>query len=289
MANDYVILTDSSCDLPAAMADELELTVVPLSVLTGGKSYVNYLDGREVTFSQYYSILRSGRSAATTAPNMEQFVNAMEPILQAGRDILYLGFSSSLSSTYHTGVMAAQELATRYPARKILTADTLSASMGQGLLLYLAVQEKRKGRSIEELKDWVEKIRLHLCHWFTVDDLQYLRKGGRVSAVSAALGTALNIKPVLHVDNEGRLIFIKKVHGRKQSLKYLADMMVKTGIQLKDQTIFISHGDCIEDVDYLVSCLRDRVRDVKINFVGPVIGAHAGPGVVALFFVGTVR
>ncbi len=289
MPNNYVILTDSSCDLPAAMAEELELTVVPLSVLTGGKSYVNYLDEREVTFSQYYSILRSGRSAATTAPNMEQFFSAMEPHLQAGNDILYLGFSSSLSSTYHTGAMAAQELARRYPERTILTVDTLSASMGQGMLLYLAVQEKRKGRSIEELKAWVEKTRLHLCHWFTVDDLHHLRKGGRVSAISAALGTALNIKPVLHVDDEGRLIFVKKVRGRKQSLKHLAEMMVKTGVQLENQTVFISHGDCIEDVDYLVSCLRDKVRDIKINFVGPVIGAHAGPGVVALFFVGTVR
>lgn len=135
----------------------------------------------------------------------------------------------------------------------------------------------------------MEKTRLHLCHWFTVDDLHHLRKGGRVSAISAALGTALNIKPVLHVDDEGRLIFVKKVRGRKQSLKHLAEMMVKTGVQLENQTVFISHGDCIEDVDYLVSCLRDKVRDIKINFVGPVIGAHAGPGVVALFFVGTVR
>ena len=286
----YRIMTDSSCDLPAALAAELELTVLPLTVTIDEKSYTNYLDEREITFKDCYAALRDGREAKTAAANVDSFEQAMEPILQAGEDILYLGFSSALSSTYNAGALAAEQLAEKYPDRKILTVDTLSASMGQGLLVYLTVQQKRAGATIEEARDFAEKNKFHLCHWFTVDDLHHLRRGGRVSATSAVLGTVLNIKPVLHMDNEGRLIFMGKVRGRRASIKRMLEKMRETAIEPEKQIVFMSHGDCIEDAEYLAGRIREEWNvEVVINYVGPVIGSHSGPGTLALFFLGTER
>jgi DegV family protein with EDD domain len=284
-------MTDSSCDLPAGLAAELELEVLPLSVLIDGKSYVNYLDERDITFADCYAALRAGKNATTSAVNVEAFVQAMEPHLQAGEDILYLGFSSALSGTYNAGAVAAQQLAEKYPERKLYAVDTLSASMGQGLLVYLTVQQKRAGATIEQARDYAEAQKLHLCHWFTVDDLNHLHRGGRVSATSAVLGTVLNIKPVLHMDNEGRLIFMEKVRGRRNSIKRMLEKMRETAIEPEKQIVFMSHGDCLEDAEYLAGRIREEwgVKDVVINYVGPVIGAHSGPGTLALFFLGTER
>ncbi len=287
----YIIMTDSSCDLPAGLAAELELEVLPLSVLIDGKSYVNYLDERDITFADCYAALRAGKNATTSAVNVEAFVQAMEPHLQADEDILYLGFSSALSGTYNAGAVAAQQLAEKYPERKLYAVDTLSASMGQGLLVYLTVQQKRAGATIEQARDYAEAQKLHLCHWFTVDDLNHLHRGGRVSATSAVLGTVLNIKPVLHMDNEGRLIFMEKVRGRRNSIKRMLEKMRETAIEPEKQIVFMSHGDCLEDAEYLAGRIREEwgVKDVVINYVGPVIGAHSGPGTLALFFLGTER
>lgn len=287
----YIVMTDSSCDLPAGLAAELELEVLPLSVLIDGKSYVNYLDERDITFADCYAALRAGKNATTSAVNVEAFVQAMEPHLQAGEDILYLGFSSALSGTYNAGAVAAQQLAEKYPERKLYAVDTLSASMGQGLLVYLTVQQKRSGATIEQARDYAEAQKLHLCHWFTVDDLNHLHRGGRVSATSAVLGTVLNIKPVLHMDNEGRLIFMEKVRGRRNSIKRMLEKMRETAIEPEKQIVFMSHGDCLEDAEYLAGRIREEwgVKDVVINYVGPVIGAHSGPGTLALFFLGTER
>ncbi len=287
----YIIMTDSSCDLPAGLAAELELEVLPLSVLIDGKSYVNYLDERDITFADCYAALRAGKNATTSAVNVEAFVQAMEPHLQADEDILYLGFSSALSGTYNAGAVAAQQLAEKYPERKLYAVDTLSASMGQGLLVYLTVQQKRAGATIEQARDYAEAQKLHLCHWFTVDDLNHLHRGGRVSATSAVLGTVLNIKPVLHMDNEGRLIFMEKVRGRRNSIKRMLEKMRETAIDPEKQIVFMSHGDCLEDAEYLAGRIREEwgVKDVVINYVGPVIGAHSGPGTLALFFLGTER
>ena len=286
----YRIMTDSSCDLPAALAAELELTVLPLTVTIDEKSYTNYLDEREITFKDCYAALRDGREAKTAAANVDSFEQAMEPILQAGEDILYLGFSSALSSTYNAGALAAEQLAEKYPDRKILTVDTLSASMGQGLLVYLTVQQTRAGATLEDARDFAEKNKFHLCHWFTVDDLHHLRRGGRVSATSAVLGTVLNIKPVLHMDNEGRLIFMEKVRGRRASIKRMLEKMRETAIEPEKQIVFMSHGDCIEDAEYLAGRIREEWNvEVVINYVGPVIGSHSGPGTLALFFLGTER
>lgn len=288
---DYVLMTDSSCDLPQDLADEMELSVLPLSILIEDKQYFNYLDGRDISFQDIYARLRTKCPAKTSAVNMEAFIKPMEDILATGRDILYLGFSSGLSGTYSAGEAAAQEMRQKYPERKILTVDTLAASMGQGLLIYLAWQKKRSGMDIEQLYQWTLDNRLHLCHWFTIDDLMFLKRGGRVSATTAVVGAMLSIKPIMHVDDEGHLIKVSTARGRKASLRALADEAQKRGVDLKDQTIFISHGDCEADARYLADIMRERfgVRDVLINYVGPVIGAHSGPGTVALFFMGTKR
>lgn len=291
MEQNYVILTDSSCDLPAELAQELELTVLPLTLTLGGREYANYLDEREIGFGDFYSRIRQGEVAVTAAANLVAYLSLMEPILQSGKDILMMVFSSGLSSTYQVALLAAEELSPRYPQRKILTVDTLCASMGQGLLVYLAARQRAEGRSIEEVRDWAEREKYHLCHWFTVDDLMYLKRGGRLSAATALVGTALGIKPVLHVDNEGHLINVGKVRGRRASLTALVDRMAELAVEPQGQTVFISHGDCLEDAKAVEQMVRQRfgVKQVVISYVGPVIGAHSGPGTLALFFLGRER
>ncbi|MCI8907040.1 MAG: DegV family protein [Angelakisella sp.] len=291
MEQNYVIVTDSSCDLPAELAQELELAVLPLTLTLGGKEYANYLDGREIGFSEFYGRIRQGEVAVTAAANLEGYLSIMEPILQAGKDILLLVFSSGLSSTYQVSLLAAEELSQKYPQRKILPVDTLCASMGQGLLVYLAARQRGEGKSLQEVRDWVEKEKYHLCHWFTVDDLMYLKRGGRLNAATALVGTALGIKPVLHIDNEGHLINMGKARGRRASLTALVDKMAELAVEPQGQVAFISHGDCLEDAKAVEQMLKQRlgVKKVIISYVGPVIGAHTGPGVVALFFLGKER
>ncbi|MGM9524015.1 MAG: DegV family protein [Faecousia sp.] len=291
MNNSYVVMTDSSADLTAELVEELGLDVIPLSVNVGEKSFMNYPDEREIGSHDFYEMLRGGANAKTSAVNVDTFLNAMSVHLRAGKDVLYLGFSSGLSSTYSASEIAAQELRETYPDRKILTVDTLCASLGQGLLVYLTMQKVLAGATIEEAAAFAEENRLHLCHWFTVDDLFFLKRGGRVSAATALVGSALGIKPVLHVDNEGHLINVSKARGRKNSILALVDRMEQSAIDPAKQTIFISHGDCRDDAEFLADELRKRfgISDITINYVGPVIGAHSGPGTLALFFLGTAR
>ena len=289
--SDFVIMTDSSCDLPAALADEMELTVLPLYVDVDGQKYTNYLDEREIAFSDIYAKLRTKCPAKTSSVNMLDFMEPMESLLSDGKDILYIGFSSGLSGTFNAGAMAAKELSDKYPERRIYAVDSLCASLGQGLLIYLAWQEKQKGATIEEVRDFTENTKLHLCHWFTIDDLMFLKRGGRISGTTAVVGSMLNIKPVMHVDNDGHLIKVDTARGRKASIKALADRAGQLGIDLENQTVFISHGDCLEEANYLADIMRARfnVKKVVINYVGPVIGAHSGPGTIALFFLGRER
>jgi DegV family protein with EDD domain len=291
MDKNYIILTDSSADLPVNVIEELGLEVVPLSVSIGADTYINYPDERDIRFSDFYAILRDGANAQTSAANVDTFLHAYTKYLEAGKDILYLGFSSGLSGTVSAGQIAAAELAEKYPDRKILVVDTLCASLGQGLLVWLTAKERERGASIEEAAAYAESNKLHLCHWFTVTDLFFLKRGGRVSAATALLGSALGIKPVMHVDNEGHLINVSKARGRKNSIVALLDRMSETGIDISKQTIFISHADCADDAQYLASLIKEKfgVKDILIHFVGPVIGAHAGPGTLALFFLGTQR
>lgn len=290
-AQDFLILTDSTCDMPQEMADALGIAILPIRVVVEEKEYAHYLDGRELGFHDFYEKLRAGVSAKTSAANMEEFLAQMEPALAAGRDVLYLGFSSALSSTYSVGAVTAAQLAEKYPERKIYAVDTFCASFGQGLLVYLAAQQRLQGRSIDEVKAYAEEIRPQLCHWFTVDDLQHLKRGGRVSAAAAAFGTVLNIKPVLHVDDEGRLVPVSKVQGRIASIKSLMKKMQETAVNPAEQVVFISHGDCEKEAKKLADMVRESigVKEIVINPIGPIIGAHSGPGTVALFFLGTKR
>ena len=289
--SEYVLITDSSADLSQEMVQELGVTVLPLSFTIQGKTYRNYPDNREMDLPLFYDMLRAGELATTSAVNVAEYTQAVEPILQEGKDVLILAFSSGLSSTYQASVLAAGELREKYPDRKIYTVDTLCASLGQGLLVYLAAQEQRKGKSIEEVRDWAEETKLHLCHQFTVDDLHFLKRGGRISATTAVVGSMLQIKPVLHVDNEGHLINIGKARGRQASLKALVDKMEKTVTEEGRKTVFISHGDCRKDAVTVADMVRERfgTQDIHINFVGPLIGAHSGPGTLALFYLGTER
>lgn len=288
---DYVIITDSTTDLTQDLINELGIFVIPMEFNIQGKTYLNYADERDITYKEFYDILRKGGSSSTSLINSSIFMDIFERFLNEGKDILYLGFSSALSGTYNSSCIAAQALQEKYPDNKIYTVDTLSASMGEGLLVYHAVAKKNAGMNIDDLRNWVEDNKLNLCHWFTVDDLNHLKRGGRVSATSAFLGTMLSIKPVLHVDNEGRLIPVEKVRGRKIALSTIFKMMEKTGVDLENQTIFISHGDCIEDAESLAQNIREKfnVKDIKIGYIGPVVGSHSGPGTIALFFFGNER
>ena len=287
----YVIVTDSSADLSAQMAEKAGVQVLPLRFTVEGQTYYNWPDNREMDPKVFYRMLREGEVATTAAVNISQYLDMLEPILQSGTDVLVLSFSSGLSATYDSSRLAAEELREKYPQRKIFAVDTLCASLGQGLLVWHAAQLKDQGKSIEEVRDWVEENKLHLCHQFTVDDLHFLKRGGRISATTAVVGTMLKIKPVLHVDDGGKLVNIGKARGRKASLKALVDRMEETAIDPAGQTVFISHGDCMEDAEYVAGLVKERmgVQDVRINYVGPVIGAHSGPGTLALFYLGSRR
>ncbi|MBQ7835981.1 MAG: DegV family protein [Clostridia bacterium] len=289
MTNNFVLLTDSSADLNVALQEELDVEVMPLTVSVDGGDYI---PGNELDIKCFYDSLRLGKSATTSAINLDTAIVAMEKYLSDGKDLLYVAFSSGLSSTAQTGKLAADELREKYPDRKIFVVDSLCASLGQGLLVYYASQLRNEGKSIEEVRDWLESNKLNLCHWFTVDDLHHLKRGGRVSAATAVVGTMLSIKPVLHVDNEGHLINVSKARGRKPSIQALAAKLGETGIgDPADQVIYISHGDCIEDAEYLAGIIREKYNPKKIviGYVGAVIGAHSGPGTLALFFLGKER
>ncbi len=290
-STDYVIMSDSCSDLTADLVKELDLLIVPLSLTIGGKEYYNFPDERDISFSAFYDLLRKERKSSTSAVNTTAFISYMEPVLASGKDLIYLAFSSALSATYNASVMACTELREKYPERKILVVDSLCASLGLGLLVYLAVQEKNKGKTVDEVHDFTEKTKLKICHWFTVDDLFHLHSGGRVSRTSAVLGSMLNIKPVLHVNNEGKLISVSKARGTGNALKALLEKMAQTVTDPEEQTIFISHGDCIDRANELVAMIRSKfsVADIIINYVGPVIGSHSGPGTLALFFIGSQR
>lgn len=288
----YVLLTDSTSDISQKIADEIGVAVLPLQFDLDGLTYRNFADEREMSSEEFYDAMRGGKTAKTSQISVHDFCEYFTPYLEKGQDILYLAFSSGLSGTYSSSLIAIEELEQKYPDRRIISVDTLAASMGEGLLVYYAARMKKDGMGIEELAKWVEDYRLHLCHWFTVDDLHHLKRGGRVSAATAIVGSALNIKPVLHVDNVGHLINMDKARGRKASLNALLDRMAETYYTESWDTVMIGHGSCRNDADYVASEVKRRFKNIKkviIGNIGPVIGAHAGPGVLALFFMGESR
>ena len=289
MVKNFVLVTDSSSDLDAALQQELDVEVVSLTVSVDGGEYI---PGNELNVKDFYNSLREGKTATTSAINLDNALAALEKHVAAGNDVLYVAFSSGLSSTAQTGKLAAEELSEKYPDRKIYVVDSLCASLGQGLLVYYAAKMRDEGKTIEEVRDWLEANKLHLSHWFTVDDLHHLKRGGRVSAATAVVGTMLSIKPVLHVDNEGHLVNVAKARGRKSSIQALANKIGETVLgDPSEQVIYISHGDCIDDANYLADIIREKYNPKKIviGYVGAVIGAHAGPGELALFFLGKER
>ena len=287
MADNYVLITDSACDIHPDKLAEWNVKMLPLAFLftdTGREQ-----KDHEEPIDEFYKSMRAGRVAKTSCVNEDAFENAFTEILEAGQDILYLGLSGGLSVTPDNAKKVAERLAKKYPDRKIKAIDSLSASAGEGLFVYLAVKNRDAGMTLEENAEALEKEIQHVCHWFTVEDLVYLKRGGRVSAATALLGTALNVKPVLHVDNEGHLIKMTQVHGRKKSIKKLAEKLGET--IRPDSPIFISNADCAEDAEMLKDILKNEYgKEVTlITSIGSVIGAHAGPGTLALFFMGSER
>ena len=284
----YQILTDSCCDFPPQRYRELGLISLPLSITFRGETYP---DRNDDSLRDMYAGLRAGEAASTAAANPQQWEEALEPVLASGEDALILAFSSGLSTTYQSACIAADEMKERFPERKILVVDSLCASLGQGLLAYYAARKRDEGLGLEALKAWLEDNKLHLCHWFTVNDLMYLKRGGRINAATAIMGTMLSIKPILHVDNEGHLVSVGKARGRKASIAALADKAAELGKGYDNSLMFISHGDCREDAEALAELVKERcgAKEVYINYVGAVIGSHSGPGTLALFFLGQHR
>ena len=292
MMREYVIMTDSCCDLPAQLAEELGIVVQPMTLFLGEESFRNHLDGRELGFHEFYELLRGGAMPTTSSISVGEFEDLFRSALQEGKDVLYLCFSSGMSTTYQSACIAAESLKEEFPEGKVLCVDSLAASLGQGMLVYLCAQQKKAGKTLEEVHAYAMATRLHVSHWFTVDDLNHLKRGGRVSAATALVGTMLAIKPVLHVDNEGHLIAMSKVRGRAASLQALAKRMKETMTEDPAKaTVFISHGDCEEEAKQTAAYVEEMTgAKVKLfNLIGAVIGSHSGPGTMALFFMGNER
>ena len=286
----FQIITDSCCDLIQEQYEAWNVKCVPLTVTYNGESHKNFSDPAAV--KAFYGELRNGVTATTSAANPDDWATEMKQALDAGSDVLVLCFSSGLSTTYQSAVIAAKELREEYPERQILVCDTLCAALGQGLLVHHASRLRSEGKSIEEVCSWVEEHKLNLCHWVTVDDLNHLKRGGRVSATTAFVGGMLNIKPIIHVDDNGKLDTVAKMRGRKAALEYLANKCAEDGAGFDNETVFIAHGDCIEDAKALEALVKAKcpfVKNVQIGYVGGVIGAHTGPGVMVLFFLGKNR
>lgn len=287
----YEIITESTANLTDDIIDKYGIIVISLSYCIGNEEFKSYENGKTSDIKSFYDRMRQGEFVSTSQVTREAYRAAFENSLKNGSDVLYIGFSSSLSGSFNSAAMIANELCEDYPDRKIIVVDSLSASMGQGLLAYYAALARKQGKTIEEVADWLDANSLRLCHWFTVDDLKYLKRGGRISPTTALVGTLMGIKPILHVDDEGRLVSVGKIRGRRHSVDELFNRMKETCENPQDQMVFISHGDCIEDARYLESLIRDqlKVKDVVINYIDPVIGSHSGPGTLALFYLGSKR
>lgn len=291
MSSHYVILTESSCDLPPELLQRAEIEVLPLTFTLEGRTYAHYPDAREYPIEKFYEKLKDGAAAVTAAANVAELSDAMESHLKRGEDVLFLCFSSALSSTRDSCAIAAQELSEKYPDRRIYTVDTLAASLGQGLLVYLTARRRQEGATIDEARDYAEATKLRVAHWFTVDDLHFLKRGGRISPAAAMVGTMLNVKPVLHVDDEGRLISMEKVRGRKAAIHRLLEKMEEAATDPGSQLILIGHTACLPEAEGLRDMIEAEFhpKEICITDVGPIIGAHTGPGLVTLFFLAEHR
>lgn len=284
----YKIISDSTCDLPSTVIRELDVHVIPMEYILDGISHFQDLEDKGEKTTSFYESLREGKVSSTSMINTARFMGIFEPYLKEGKDILHISFSSALSGSYNASRMAAIELQEVYPQRKILVLDSIAASIGQGLLVYHAAFKQRHGSTLDELYTWLEENKTKLCHWFTVEDLMHLKRGGRISALSANIGTALNIKPILSVNMEGKLVNLGKVIGRKKSLSELVLKMKTTAISPENQVVIVGHGDSVKDAEFLASKLKTelQVKEVILTQIGPIIGSHTGPGMIGLTFMG---
>ena len=289
---DFVIITETTADLPASYIKENGLVIAPLYYQIDETVYG---EEKHLESKDFFDAMRNGAAPTTSASNPDTLRKKYIELIESGKDILHLAFSSGLSCSYNNASFVAEDLKEEYPDAKITVIDTLCASLGQGLIVNSAVQLKQQGKSIEEIAGWIEAKKLNLCHQFTVDELIYLYRGGRLKKSSAILGTIINIKPVLHVDNEGHLVPLTKVRGRKKSLNALVDNMIAAldgyDFDIENEWVYISHGDCQEDAEYVKKQIEERIgaKNFLINYLSPTIGSHAGPGTVALFHYGKTR
>ena len=285
---DYVITVNSTVDLPKEWLEERHVPVIPLKYTIDGETYT---DMEGLSAKEFFDKLREGKMSTTSQVNPEEAADMLEPFLKEGKDILQLGFSSGLSGTLNSMKIAGEMLQEKYPEAKVIVIDTLCACLGEALLLYKALQQKEKGMNIDELAQWVEENKLHICHNVTVDDLHHLQRGGRISKTTAVLGTLVQIKPIIHMDDNGKLQVIGKERGRKKSLNKIVDMAVEQSKGWDNDIIMITHGDCIKDAEYVAKLVREKmgIDNILINNIGTVIGSHTGPGVVAVFCMGNKR
>ena len=287
--SEYIIMTDSTVDLPKEnLIEELQVPYIPLSYIMDG---VTYEDMSGLSGKEFFDKIRAGSLPTTSQVNPEQAKKALEPYVKEEKDILFIGFSSALSGTFNSIRMAAEELMEEYPERKIITVDSLCACLGEGLLVYKAVQLKRAGKSLEEVAKWTEENKLHICHNVAIDDLNHLHRGGRVSKTAAIMGTMIQIKPIIHMNDNGELQVIGKQRGRKKALQHIVNMAVEQSKGWENDIIMITHGDCEEDAQYVAKLVREKmgIENILINCIGSVIGSHTGPGVVAVFCMGEKR
>lgn len=288
MSNDYVIVTDSTANLPEDMIEKYGLEILSLNYYVDGEEYKGYIKGQKTDLAHFYSMMRQKKEITTSLVTVGDAMDMLEEIVKQGKDYLYVGFSSGLSGTFQAVSLVTNSLSQKYPDRKLYAVDSLAAALGEGLLVKYVIDNKEKGMSISENADWIIAHRNNICHWFTVDDLFFLKRGGRISATTAVVGTALSIKPVLHVDDNGHLIPMENARGRKKSLDALMKHMKSSIIVPDGQSVYISHGDCIEDAEYVAKKVRENfnIGEVVIRMLDPVIASHSGPGTVALFFYG---
>lgn len=291
MTQNYDIITDTSANLPEEIINKFGIKIISLSFFVKSVEYQSYEEGKKTDLAQFYTMMRQKENVTTSLVSPEKFEVVFENTAKQGKNMLYIGFSSGLSGTLAAAKIAADLVNEKYPDIKIMVCDTLAAALGQGLLVYKACEMKEAGKSMEDVYDMLEETKLKLCHWFTVDDLFFLSRGGRISGTTAVFGSMLNIKPVMHVDDNGKLIPTGKVRGRKQSLLYIVERFKELAIDPENQVIALSHGDCPEDAEFIVNELKKtyKIKDIIINCLDPVIGAHSGPGTAALFFVGKHR
>ena len=285
---DFVITVNSTVDLPREWLEERNVPVVPLKYTIDGETYT---DMYGLSAKEFFDKLREGHMSVTSQVNPGEAADMLEPFLKEGKDVLHLGFSSGLSGTLNSMKIAGEELSEKYPEAKVIVIDTLCACLGEGLLLYYALKQKEQGKTIDEVAQWVEENKLHICHDVTVDDLNHLHRGGRISKTTAVLGTLVQIKPIIHMDNNGKLQVIGKERGRKKSLNKIVDMAAEQAKGWDNDIIMITHGDCIGDAEYVAKLVREKMRidNILINNIGTVIGSHTGPGVVAVFCMGNKR